>query len=253
MATENQINANKQNAIKSTGPKTSEGRAKVAQNAITHGLCAARPVLSTENPEEYSQFRDDFFRRYAPEGVLENSLADRAVNTFWRLQRASTYETLIVDNLLREASNDKTNPNDLMCSSHAGGDGNPDILAAVLLVDFDKTHILERVQGYETRIERSFYRTLKELQKIQTQRINTAEASSAGSSSENSKNKQNKPNVAEVSSLGSSGKCANTQNKAKSNPLALPDLSEMNTLAPDIIKGLMKSSYGLPKMLTKAM
>jgi hypothetical protein len=38
MATEKQINANRKNAQKSTGPKTAEGKAAVSQNAVKHGL-----------------------------------------------------------------------------------------------------------------------------------------------------------------------------------------------------------------------
>jgi hypothetical protein len=103
MSTETQINANRLNAQKSTGPKTPEGKAKVAQNAVTHGLTAFRPVLANENPEEYTLFRDDFIRRHTPIGILEESLAHRAADTLWRLQRAQDYETAVLNNLITEA------------------------------------------------------------------------------------------------------------------------------------------------------
>jgi len=45
MTTESQINANRQNAQQSTGPRTDEGKAKVAQNATKHGLFSQKTVV----------------------------------------------------------------------------------------------------------------------------------------------------------------------------------------------------------------
>jgi hypothetical protein len=269
MSTENQINANRLNAQKSTGPKTPEGKEKVSQNAITHGLCSTRPVLSTEDSVQYDQFRDDFFRRHTPEGALENVLAERAVNTFWRLRRASTFETLIVNSLLGQAI-------DAIKEKFAGNPNfrlsdltSQDYLAVVVENDFSREHILERVQGYETKIERSYYRTLKELRKLQTQRLqqNNSDAgarrrkpsdiSNVGEASPlHNKNTQNKANL-------STNKLAIPHNDAKTpidnrkssivNPLPLSNSPEMNTLAPDVLKALMKNNPRFPKMLTMAM
>jgi hypothetical protein len=242
MSTESQINANRLNAQKSTGPRTPDGKAKVSQNALTHGLCSTRPILSTENPEEYDQFREDFFRRYAPEGVFENYLADRAANSFWRLRRASTFETLVFNSFLKEARS---------VSDGIGGAPDSILLAAVIEQDFVKEHILERVQGYETKIERSYYRTVKELRKLQSQRLNQAAEA----------NTQNKPNdsvrlsspAVEHSAVSQHKADVVRQNKANFNPLPLSNSPEMNTLAPDVLKTLMKNNPRLPKMLTMAM
>jgi hypothetical protein len=252
MSSEKQAEANRLNAQKSTGPKTPEGKEKVSQNAVTHGLTAQRPILSTENPEQYDQLRDDFFRRHAPEGALENSLAERAVNTFWRLQRASTFETLITNSLLNQAF-------DAVQKKFAG---NPDFrlsdvtsqdyLAVAVEHDFSKEHILERVQGYELKIDRSYYRTLKELRKLQSQRLQQAASKSTSLDSgpstldSNKQNKANLPNISLKTPIES-------RKSSAVNPLPLSNLPEMNTLAPDVLKGLMKHSHGLPKMLAKAM
>ncbi|MFI5381076.1 MAG: hypothetical protein ACHRHE_17400, partial [Tepidisphaerales bacterium] len=42
--------ANRRNALKSTGPRTPEGKAKSALNALKHGLTAQSPLLPTEDP-----------------------------------------------------------------------------------------------------------------------------------------------------------------------------------------------------------
>jgi len=52
MTTEAQVAANRLNARKSTGPRTEEGKAKVALNAVTHGLRARGVVLPGEGPDE---------------------------------------------------------------------------------------------------------------------------------------------------------------------------------------------------------
>jgi hypothetical protein len=188
MSTESQINANRLNAQKSTGPKTPEGKAKVAQNAVTHGLTAFRPVLANEDPEEYTLFRDDFFRHHAPVGILEESLAQRAADTFWRLQRAQDYETSVLNTLITEARS---------ASDGISSNDPNDLLGQILLDDFRQTHCLEKIQKYEMAIERSFFRTVKELRQLQSQRLRqTASDSSSldsGLSSLDSKTK-NKPN-----------------------------------------------------------
>ena len=57
MATEKQIQANKANAKLSTGPKTPEGKAKAAQNPITHGVLARAAILETEDVTEFEEHR----------------------------------------------------------------------------------------------------------------------------------------------------------------------------------------------------
>jgi len=52
MSTKTQINANRQNAQKSTGPQTDEGKAVVSQNAVRHGLFTD-PVIKGENQADY--------------------------------------------------------------------------------------------------------------------------------------------------------------------------------------------------------
>jgi hypothetical protein len=59
MSTKAQINANRQNAQKSTGPQTDEGKAVVSQNAVSHRLFAAEAVISVEDPADYELVQDD--------------------------------------------------------------------------------------------------------------------------------------------------------------------------------------------------
>lgn len=179
MSTEKQLAANRINAQKSTGPKTPQGKARVAANAVTHGLTAACPVLASEDPDAYARFRTGMAARLAPAGDIETLLADRVINLAWRLQRAQNYESFVLDNLIRSAADnpapDVPASSDASAECHSRGGGNPassetvsTILAQILLDDFTGPQVLEKLQRYESRIERGFYKALKELQTTQS-------------------------------------------------------------------------------------
>lgn len=87
MSTEAQIAANRANALKSSGPQTPEGKARVAQNAITHGLTAAAPVHPAEDPADFQIFRDNMLADLAPESPLDLYSAESIIATAWRLRR----------------------------------------------------------------------------------------------------------------------------------------------------------------------
>ena len=93
MASKKQIKANRQNAQKSTGPKTDEGKAAVSQNAVKHGLFA-ESVIKGENEADYEAFRDNMLAELAPIGALELMLAERVVSLAWRLKRAERMQSV---------------------------------------------------------------------------------------------------------------------------------------------------------------
>jgi hypothetical protein len=74
MATQKQIKANWQNAQKSTGPKTDEGKAVVSQNAVKHGLFA-ESVIKGENEADFGAFHDKMLDELVPVGTVEILLA----------------------------------------------------------------------------------------------------------------------------------------------------------------------------------
>jgi hypothetical protein len=98
MATKKQLNANKKNAARSTGPRTPDGKAKVAQNAVKHGMTAASPViLGLEREEDWQDFCDGVLADLAPEGRIEVVLAQRVAQLLWRLQRVTNYEAGVIN------------------------------------------------------------------------------------------------------------------------------------------------------------
>ena len=67
MSSDRQIKANKQNAQHSTEPRTENGKARVASNALKHGLTGKQIVLPDENPKEFDSFRAGLFEQTEPE------------------------------------------------------------------------------------------------------------------------------------------------------------------------------------------
>ena len=100
MATEPQINANRQNAQKSTGPRTAEGKAAVSKNAVKHGLFASETVIEGENQADYDEYLDNFLAELEPDGMLETLMAERFVSLSWRLKRAERMHNQAIDKML---------------------------------------------------------------------------------------------------------------------------------------------------------
>ena len=97
MASQAQIAANRRNALKSTGPKTAQGKEAVAQNAMRHGLCAERVVVLDESAEDYTAFSAGLHAALAPADEYETALAERIVQCEWRLRRVWRMEAAAID------------------------------------------------------------------------------------------------------------------------------------------------------------
>jgi hypothetical protein len=97
---------NRNNARHSTGPKTAEGKAKSAKNALSHGLRSDLSVLPGERPEDWEAHRAGIVQSLAPVGALEAELAGRVALCLWRLRRVAAYETGVTSVGLEEVGED---------------------------------------------------------------------------------------------------------------------------------------------------
>ena len=77
MATEAQIKANQENAKKSTGPATSEGKQRSSMNAMIHGIFSKIPLLPGENQEQFKLLEDEIIKAYQPTDAMECHLVQR--------------------------------------------------------------------------------------------------------------------------------------------------------------------------------
>ena len=88
-----QIEANRRNAEKSTGPITQKGKQRSRCNAISHGLTAETVIGSLEDAEDYKAFEAGIIADYDAQSTMERELVLRLASILWRLRRAAIMET----------------------------------------------------------------------------------------------------------------------------------------------------------------
>jgi hypothetical protein len=174
MASVAQIQANRLNAQKSTGPRTAEGKERASRNALKHGLLAREVVIAGEDPEEFELYREGMLAELAPAGVVETMLAERVVGLAWRLRRAERLQNMAFAALdegelepLLEARQEEWRQ--LKGSDWdrgvAGVLDEDAALGQVVVDDFAGARVLDRLLMYERRIESSLYRTMAQLRR----------------------------------------------------------------------------------------
>ena len=159
MVTEKQLTANRQNAVKSTGPRTLEGKAKASKNAFKHGLLSSEVLLEDDNKEQFEQFGERLLTDLSPEGELEDMLADRIVAAAWRLRRTVRIEREMLAADLGEGPQ--------FGPKHSDTDSTLGRCVAMDMAQYDTYGKLCR---YEAHIERGLYKALHELQRLQAAR-----------------------------------------------------------------------------------
>jgi len=88
-----QIEANRRNSLKSTGPSTEEGKRRSRRNAIRHGLCAETVIEMIEDIKDYRGFEAAIIADYDAQTAVERELVLRLASLLWRLRRATSIET----------------------------------------------------------------------------------------------------------------------------------------------------------------
>jgi hypothetical protein len=104
MSSLKQIEANRRNALKSTGPTTPEGKERSRFNAIRHGLTAETVIAALEDAEDYKAFEAAVIADYDAESAVERELVLRLASVLWRLRRATGIETALFESVTTEPS-----------------------------------------------------------------------------------------------------------------------------------------------------
>jgi len=145
VASQKQIEANRRNALKSTGPKSAAGRAAVRLNALKFGLRARTVVLPGESQAEFDRLCDDLQQEWQPRTRTEQFYLEQMAVSQWKLTRTEIAEKGIYAEEL----------------------------------DAEKqTKLLDRIWNAQHRLERAFARSQRELERLQEGRgrtVDTAE------------------------------------------------------------------------------
>ena len=165
---------NRSNSKKSTGPRSSESKARAALNSLKHGLTARTVLMPGEDKAAYDSFRNDIFADLKPGGPVETALADCIAANLWRLKRVPFLEA----QLLAYAENGAVYRN-RKGWSYCGDGPNPAeaTLWGAAWYFYDE-HIC-KLKRYETALDRSVRQSLAELRKMQKERRNSSNTSPA--------------------------------------------------------------------------
>src|SRR5260370_16030707 len=155
MSTEKQIAANRINAQKSTGPSTPEGRAAVRLNGVKHGLTAQTLVLKGESESDFTALLDSYEAEHEPATPTEEALVLQLAIATWRLRRLYHAEAGYYTYKLKDTA-DQAARHKLDNSAHLG-----------LVTDWSQS-TMATFTRQESRLERTFYKALHELQRLRS-------------------------------------------------------------------------------------
>jgi hypothetical protein len=140
--------ASRTNGARSRGPKTQEGKARSAQNALKHGLRAQKyVVLPEEDADEFAELQAAMIMELAPVGTLQTVLARRVAVAAWRLARADRIEA----ELFKERGYGAAGP------------------AVAMIRDGNGTRSFETLLRYRGAAMAEFWRALRTLKALQAE------------------------------------------------------------------------------------
>src|SRR6266852_7521657 len=156
---EQRAETNRENAKKSTGPRTAAGKQRSSLNALRHGLTGQTVVLPSEDHSAYQRHSHAFLDEYRPKGATEIQLVQSLLDTSWQLNRAAAVETNLFSLGITESE-------DHIRASH------PDAETALAMALAYREHnrAFANIGIYRQRLGREFERTLILLRQIQAER-----------------------------------------------------------------------------------
>jgi hypothetical protein len=152
MSSEAQIAASRRNALKSTGPRTAEGKAASSQNARKN----RELILPFEDEHAYRALASDLRRDLAPQTPTESILVENIIAAAWRLRRARTLEA------------------GLYYANLPAGPGRDATLESALAYrrDCQQYGSFDSMSRHESRLERHLHRALHALERLRETKPN---------------------------------------------------------------------------------
>ena len=161
MRTANQIRASRENAKKSTGPRTPEGKARSSKNALKHGLLSQDAVIPGEDPAEFDRHLTLYEDTYLPHNCIEKELVRQIADAAWRMRRLSRIETTIIRAAIARTRTfqQQVRPERM----REGHEGDLQLLGASM---YGGTQFLSQLARYDGHLNHRFHRAVELMMKI---------------------------------------------------------------------------------------
>ena len=185
MISEKQLEANRRNARRSTGPNTAEGKERSSRNNLRHGLTGQITVLPSEDREAHDLFCNRLIEHLNPENPMEEQLANSIAEDGWRLNRVTAIETNIF------ALGRDRERRELQCALKD---------AETFL---DQARSFQLLTLYEQRINRNLQRNLKQLRELQAERREQEQARRADEQAQRERQVEEPKRLARMSAMNS--------------------------------------------------
>ena len=176
MPSDKQIEANRANATKSTGPRSQQGKAQSRLNSWKHGLSAKTLLMIGEKTREFDKLRSSLMNEHDPQSVFECQLVERLAVTLWRLRRVPNFEVAILDACQQQVWNRPS-----IVPKPEGQEEELDEGRAIMeksvdlglaLMNRDCSDTLAKIGRYETSLMNAVTKTLQMLYLLQYNRAN---------------------------------------------------------------------------------
>jgi hypothetical protein len=142
------------------GPKTPEGKARSAKNALRHGLTGATVVLAGEDPNQFQELLANYIADYQPATTVQLDLVHELAVCRWRIQRCWTMESNLFDIAVG-----RNKPALAAEFKQCSRDFEFTLAFAKLAEEGRSLSLLNR---YETRLTRRYNQVMKDLDRLQS-------------------------------------------------------------------------------------
>jgi hypothetical protein len=145
------------------GPRTEQGKARVSQNALKHGMSSTKMfLLQNESPEQWQQMLAACVEEFGPGNEFEHKLVEEIAYAKWRLRRAWISENAITDIEMEDKA-------EAFAAKYDRADEGVRQGSAFKSLANDG-HALALLMRYETRVERAYKRAIKTLEDVRASR-----------------------------------------------------------------------------------
>jgi hypothetical protein len=155
---------NRENSLKSTGPRTEAGKQISSLNALRHGLTSQVVIMPNEYLEAYHRFTESFHNDHKPSGALETQIVQSIADDYWRLNRAKNMEGHLFALFIHEKAPGIETSNEQVRDALAMANGLR-----------EQTKALATLSTHQQRINRTILSNVKLLKELQAERLQREE------------------------------------------------------------------------------